>query len=102
MSKRDLYDALKNDGAKLPAYERVNVATLESMYKERFGKEPGNGEGDAGAGGGDKGDRGESIPALHFSRAGWCEKLNSSYFIGWFSPKSWDEYDALKPFADRG
>ena len=41
-------------------------------------------------------------PMLHFSASGWCEALRRSYFVGWFKPVTWDEYDALRPFADGG
>ncbi len=41
-------------------------------------------------------------PMLHFSSAGWCNALRRSYFVGWFKPVTWEEYDALLPFADGG
>ena len=41
-------------------------------------------------------------PMLHFTSAGWCDALRRSYFIGWYEPQTWDEYDALRPFAEGG
>lgn len=41
-------------------------------------------------------------PMLHFSASGWCDALRRSYFVGWFKPVTWEEYDALRPFADGG
>ena len=39
-------------------------------------------------------------PMLHFTAAGWCDALRRSYFIGWYEPQTWEEYDALLPFAE--
>ncbi len=41
-------------------------------------------------------------PALYFEYAGWCEDLQTSYFMGHYQPKSWAEYEALRPFAKGG
>ncbi|MBO4620362.1 MAG: hypothetical protein J5654_09665 [Victivallales bacterium] len=41
-------------------------------------------------------------PALFFCCGGWCEALHDSYMPGYYQPKSWREYDALKPFAKEG
>lgn len=41
-------------------------------------------------------------PALVFECAGWCEALQTSYFMGHYQPQSWAEYEALRPFAKGG
>lgn len=38
-------------------------------------------------------------PLLRFSGGGWCEALRESYAPGYFQPRDWREYDALRPFA---
>ena len=42
MTKQEIYDALKADGAKIgKAVNFISKETLEDMYRERFGIEPG-------------------------------------------------------------
>jgi len=41
-------------------------------------------------------------PFLTFSRSGWCPELNCSYFQGPFQPKTKEQYEALKKYADGG
>ena len=38
-------------------------------------------------------------PMLYFDHAGWSEELNRSYFMGWYQPQNWNEYNALKKHA---
>ena len=98
MTKQEMYDALKADGAKLGrGVNFISKETLEEMYQERLGmkkaetaKEPEK-----------KQDPG-TPPVLYFDHAGWCETLGCSYFIGYFFPQSWAEYNALKPYAKGG
>lgn len=38
---------------------------------------------------------------LVFEESGWCEALKRSYMQGPYEPKSREEYEALKPFAQK-
>lgn len=38
---------------------------------------------------------------LVFEESGWCEALKRSYMLGAYEPKSREEYEALKPFAQK-
>lgn len=113
MTKQEIYDALKADGAKIvKAVNFISKEVLEDMYRERFGVEPGktpkqqedpeeevpnthllnDGE--------DVSDKNVvSIKLLKFIDSGWCEALRKSYFRGLYRPATVQEYLALKPFA---
>jgi len=114
MTKQEIYDALKADGAKIgKAVNFISKEALEDMYRERFGVEPGetpkqqedepeeevpnthimnDGE--------DVADRNVvNIKLLKFIDSGWCEALRKSYFRGLYRPETVQEYLALKPFA---
>lgn len=113
MTKQELYDALKNDGAKIgKAVNFISRETLETMYRERFGIEPGDHAKQPD-------DPAEEMPNTHllndeedvpernvvnikllkFVDSGWCESLRKSYFSGLYRPNSVEEYLALRPFA---
>lgn len=38
-------------------------------------------------------------PTLLFAHGGWCDELNDSYMPGYYQPKNWEEYNALKKHA---
>lgn len=38
---------------------------------------------------------------LVFEESGWCEALKRSYMMGAYEPKNREEYEALKPFAQK-
>ncbi len=98
MTKHEIYEALKSDGAKLPKAERfMSLADLKEIYEERFGI-------------GCRIDTKETIPEsaenretevrlLRFDESGWCPALCCSYSRGLYRPKTVAEYEALKPFA---
>ena len=98
MTKHEIYEALKNDGAKLAKAERfMSLAELKDLYLERFGsdvaitqepaKEPA------------KPAAKDGIRLLRFTESGWCEALHRSYTRGLYRPKSLFEFNALRPFA---
>ena len=100
MTKHEIYETLKADGAKLQKAERfMSLADLKEMYEERFGigcrieaqeiTVPANTSGD-----GDK-----KVRLLRFDESGWCPALCRSYSRGLYRPKNLSEYEALKPFA---
>lgn len=41
-----------------------------------------------------------SFPTLTFKQSGWCEALGHGYRKGVYAPKSKQEFDALKEFAE--
>lgn len=98
MTKHEIYEALKNDGAKLSKAERfMSLAELKDLYAERFGKdvtitqEPAKEPAKPAAK--------DEICLLRFSEAGWCEALHRSYSRGLYRPKNKFEFNALLPFA---
>lgn len=122
MTKREIYDVLKEDGAKLKAFNTMLLETLTALYTERFGKSPeeaapptvetqksGQSE-EKKVQAETKNKSGEKkkadpdpvparFPLLHFRNSGWCEALQRSYFRGNYRPATKEEYEALKPFA---
>ena len=99
MTKQELYAALQAQGVKLPEYRRITQVALEELYAAQVAgmaaapapaekKEPEQPQG--------------TPPALFFDHAGWCDALGRSYFMGYYWPQSWAEYDALRPFAKGG
>ena len=108
LNKNEIYDILKNDGAKLPrAVNFMSREELLEMYVERFGINP-----DAGA----EQEKQENsmqqeqeqqggvdviIPLLEFAEDGWCTPLNKPYCKGLYRPQSADEYLALRKYASK-
>ena len=97
MTKHEIYEALKADGAKLPRAEQfMGLDDLRATYTERFGRSPDD-------------EVIEAAPApkpaldeirlLRFIESGWCPALGRSYTRGLYRPATADEYEALKPFA---
>lgn len=107
MTKQELYDALKADGAKLgKGVQFFKRDDLLRMYVERFGVEPGETEelpnshllADEPAER-DEPAFEERIPMLKFAESGWCEELKRSYFRGLYRPRTSEEYRALRKYA---
>lgn len=127
MTKHEIYEALKADGAKLPKAERfMGLDALTEIYTERFGVAPGEAvcpePSDSTDANGEVSDRvsdstdasaapeiePEEIPEppkaeeprlLRFDESGWCPALGRSYTRGLYRPATPAEYEALKPFA---
>lgn len=100
MNKTELYEILKNDGAKIPrAVNFMSREELLEMYIERFGVNPDatnkeNPQEQEQQGGADV-----MIPLLKFAEDGWCTPLNKPYCKGLYRPQSADEYLALCKYA---
>lgn len=120
MTKEELYNELKQDGAKLRAINFYKRETLQELYDERFGVlEPAEVEDEPEP-------EGESIPeeetprertysreeplpepeptpveihTLYFTGGGWCNETQSSYAPGYYRPATVEEYLALRRFA---
>jgi hypothetical protein len=41
------------------------------------------------------------FPVLYFANSGYCDELGCSYFQGRFEARSQEQYDALKPYAEK-
>lgn len=91
MTKSELYQALKQDGAKLEKpYVKYSIAELQSIYNERFGVTSGATETTV------------TPPEIHtlvFRNGGWCNELNRSYEAGYYRPQNMEEYLALRKYA---
>lgn len=106
MEKRELYDLLIEDGAKLRPMNFYTIEALKETYFERFGKHP---DDDADNNNDDEqqfipddekinnGD--DEIKTLLFDRGGWCKELKKSYAMGIYRPKDYEEYSILKKYA---
>ena len=104
MSKKELYDILRSDGAKLKAMNFYTHEQLSNLYSERFGVEPDVSVDDSG----DEpdvieeipnNDRPEKIRTLVFDRGGWCKVLKKSYAQGIYRPATIEEYTELRKYA---
>lgn len=105
MTKHEIYEALKADGAKLPKAERfMGLDALTEIYTERFGVAPGDSASDSAEKVSDsikppEPPKAEAPRLLRFDESGWCPALNRSYTRGLYRPATPKEYEALKPFA---
>ena len=107
MTKQELYQALHAAGVKLPEYRRITQVALEQLYAEHAAANPpaqDNPQPDPEPQPPPqpKPGRPGNPPALYFDHAGWCDALGRSYFMGYYWPQTWAEYDALRPFAKGG
>ena len=124
LTKQEIYDALKDDGARLQrAVNFMNRDELVVLYKERFGIDPDvdpdienlaeqtSSEHMEEQPNSDKLSKGDediscenektekTIPLLKFDESGWCSALDRAYSRGLYRPKNADEYIALKKYA---
>lgn len=108
MTKRELYDALRAAGVKLPDYRRITQLALEEQYARLQATAAASNEQaqpvivQQQPCAAEQQSTPANPPALFFEHAGWCEELGTSYYMGWYQPTCWREYNALKPFAKRG
>ena len=109
MTKNRIYTILTAEGVELPPMTKMSKAELEAKYAELHPEyvvrkpdvlEMQDNESAQTEAEPEKEMEPERIPSLHFPSAGWCEKLGRSYYVGWYQPTSWAEYNALKPFAE--
>lgn len=125
MSKEELYDALRADGARLKPANFYSKEALADIYTERFGAAPGEqqtppdlseeantaklyvpGErypeptGQKNSAN-ELDDTPEEIRLLHFAFGGWCEELNCSFSAGYKRCSTIEEYRALKKYATK-
>ena len=109
MTKHEIYEALKADGAKLPKAERfMAVDDLKTIYTERFGvspDDPAKTDTTSPSASSVKSVKSVQVHAVHipllrFIESGWCPALKRSYTRGLYRPKSFAEYRALKPYAE--
>ena len=118
MTKDEIYNALKADGAKLTKAARfMTKEVLVSMYEDRFGKSPDETSAEKSENAAADEDMRESaenhalsqsvsdnvdkVKILRFSDSFWCPVLGRSYKRGLYRPANHSEYIALKPFAEK-
>ena len=96
IDKKELYELLRADGAKLKAINFYTVEQLRDAYFDRFGVEytiSGNNETSETAD--------TEIRTLVFDRGGWCNELKTSYAMGIYRPATAEEYAVLKKYASK-
>lgn len=106
MSKEELYDALRADGARLKPANFYSKEALADIYTERFGAAPGEQQTPPEPTGqknsaNELDDTPEEIRLLHFAFGGWCEELNCSFSAGYKRCSTIEEYRALKKYATK-
>ena len=113
MTKTELYNAITETGVELPPIAKLSKADLEQKFSEVFPEmppldaleksdtdsakteeEPEKAE--------DANDYSVRPPIIYFANAGWCDELKKSYYIGWYQPLSWPEYNILAKYASKG
>ena len=116
MTKNELYSFIVSAGVKLPPINKLSKADLEAKYSELHPvdeEEKNPPEHDefppldvlekTDAESAQAEDVKDSAPPmLFFDHAGWCDKIGGSYYMGWYQPRSWNEYNALKKYAVEG
>lgn len=98
MDKNEIYEALKNDGAKLKAVNFYTVEQLQDIYQDRFEHIPTENN-DSPAIDNPADPIYEEIRTLVFDRGGWCNELNTSYAPGIYRPATVEEFQVLKKYA---
>lgn len=102
IDKKELYELLRADGAKLKAINFYTVEQLRDAYFDRFGVEyavTGNNNTDENANADENID--SEIRTLVFDRGGWCDELKTSYAMGIYRPATAEEYAVLKKYASK-
>lgn len=114
INKKELYELLRADGAKLKAMNFYTVEQLSDIYFDRFGviydaPKPSEGNSDDAektdsanihADNADNADNDE-IRTLVFDRGGWCDELQKSYAMGIYRPATIEEYAILKQYSSK-
>lgn len=111
INKKELYELLRADGAKLKAINFYTVEQLCDVYFDRFGviyNAPKTNEGKS-ADANDNSDENnhadntasDEIRTLVFERGGWCDELQKSYAMGIYRPATVEEYVVLKQYASK-
>ena len=107
MTKNRIYTILTSEGVDLPPMTKLSKTELEAKYAELHPEyvvqKPDALEmhdAESAQAEPEQEMEPEIIPALNFPSAGWCEQLGRSYYVGWYQPTSWNEYNALKQFAE--
>lgn len=123
MTRKEMYEALAGEGVTLKSLNSYSLEALQNMYREHFGEpwtapvgsEPqGEPEGtepslrqDEPAVTPDENEGSETQEesveprTLEFNHSGWCDELGTSYFQGYYSPKTVQEYLILRKYAER-
>lgn len=107
--KKELYELLRADGAKLKAINFYTIKQLAEMYLDRFGVHYTfweNGEINDADDTLDKNADNNAVAAseirtLVFNRGGWCDELQKSYAMGLYRPATVEEYATLKQYASK-
>lgn len=107
LTKQELYDILKDDGARLNrAVNFISREELVEIYKERFGTDPDannndtrNDEQNVDHQNDEQETPKKVVALLKFDESGWCTALNKAYSRGLYRPASYEEYLALKKYA---
>lgn len=110
--KKELYEILRSDGAKLKAINFYTFEQLAEMYLDRFGVQytvSENGENnDADDNDNTLDENADNdtvadgeIRTLVFDRGGWCGELQKSYSMGLYRPATVEEYAILKQYASK-
>ena len=105
--KKELYEILRSDGAKLKAINFYTIEQLAEMYLERFGVQYtiwDNGENNVADNALDANSADDTVAdgeirTLVFNRGGWCDELQKSYAMGLYRPETAKEYAILKQYA---
>lgn len=97
MEKIEIYDVLKEDGARLKPVNFYTQEQLEELYVERFNANPADNQGDQEQ----LEELSGTIHTLFFENGGWCAELQKSFAPGYFRPATMEEYNALKKYSTR-
>ena len=95
MTKKEIYEILKENGETLKSISCYRLEDLENMYNSFVVKQ------DVLEDDSNNIDccNNEQIYTLVFNQSGWCEELGKSYFIGIYRPLNAKEYNILKQYA---
>lgn len=107
--KKELYELLRGDGAKLKAINFYTFEQLAEMYLDRFGVqyavldtgENSDADNTLDADSADDTAADGEIRTLVFNRGGWCGELKKSYAMGLYRPETAKEYAILKQYASK-
>ncbi len=110
INKKELYELLRADGAKLKAINFYTIEQLCDVYFDRFGEiyapKTDEGKSDNAEKSDDENIHADNaavdeIRTLVFERGGWCNELQTSYAMGIYRPATAEEYAILKQYASK-